>query len=305
MDWRMGCIVLATAALGACQSDAGPAAQSGASGAAVGSGAAAAAKGGLPKLTEPMPSSISADRPPAKTGDDPKADYKTFNEIYKAGPTAIGKTLLFRGYGTPLKENLTRLSEAKPSTEKPLPTVLEVTFPISRRDLMRAMPSSQFVAQGQVPRVHVKITGLHDHPQYLQGEVIDVYDLQPDPPPARLPSGVDFLSIDDVFLAGADAVGKVADFGVYAGQRDARDESWALVATGCSPHGGWEAQLYVAENDANRDFIQALDKAGGSTCARVRAKITMAPTAAAPSRWGAELVGIGAQFPKPQPGPNP
>ena len=305
MDWRIGWIVLAAAALEACQGGAEPGAQSGASGAAVESGATAAAKGGLPKLTEQMPSSVSADRPPAKTGDDPKADFKSFDEVYKAGTTAIGKTLLFRGYGTPLKENVARLSEAKPTTEAPKPTVLEVTFQLSRRYLMRAMPSSQFVAQGQVPRVHVKITGLHDHPQYLQAEVIDVYDLQPDPPPERLPAGVDFLSIDDVFLAGSSAVGKVADFGVYAGQRDGRDESWALVATGCSPHGGWEAQLYVTENDANREFIQSLSKAGGSTCARVRAKITMAPTPAAPSRWGAELVGIGNQFPKPQPGPNP
>ena len=108
-----------------------------------------------------------------------------------------------------------------------------------------------------------------------------------------------------MFLAGASAVGKVADFGVYAGQRDSGDESWALVATGCSPHGGWEAQLYVGENDANRDFLQSLNKAGASTCARVRAKITKAPTAAVPSRWGAELIGIGNQFPKPSRVPNP
>lgn len=292
MNWRIGCITLAILGLAACKGE-----PSGAGGT---SSASAAPQPTLPKLTDKMPSSISASRPEAKTGDEPKADFKNFDQVYKEQKEAIGKTVLFQGYGTPLKPDLSHLSECKPSTKRT--NILATTFKAEQRDLMRAMPSNQFVQGGQCPRIVVKITGFHAERRYPEGELVDVYGLQPDPPPAKLPAGVDFISMDDVFLAGPAAVGKVADFGVYIGTRDV---DWILVATGCTPHGGWNAQLQVAETDANRSFFENLKKEGSSMCVRVRAKITKAPKDTLVPRWGAELTGVGDQYPKPHPAPNP
>jgi hypothetical protein len=250
-----------------------------------------------------MPSSISGSRPEAKTGDDPKADYKTYDEVYKAQKDAVGKTLLFRGYGTPLRPDFAHLAEAKPSTERA--NILEATFTKEQLALMRAMPSNQYVQSGQCPRIHVKITGFNEKRRYPQGEVIDVYDLQPDPAPTKLPAGVDFISMDDAFLAGPSAVGKVADFGASLNRRDDSADSWIMVASGCSPHGGWNAQLMIAETDSNRAFFEDLKKAGPSTCVRVRTKLTKAPPEALVPRWSAELLAAGEQYNKPHPPPNP
>ena len=263
--------------------------------------ASAAPKPTLPKLTDKMPSAISGERPEAKAGDDPKADFTKLDEVYKEQDDAKGKTFLFRGYGTPLKPNLSHLSECKVTTKRR--NTLEATFNEGQRDVMRALPSNQFVPTGETcPRIVVKITGFHEKLRYPQGEIVEVYDVQPDPPPKSLPGGVHFISMDDLFLAGPAAVGKIADFGVYPGQKG---DNWVLVATGCSPHSGWNAQLEVAETEANASFLQALQKEGSSTCARVRFKITRAPKDLAVPRWGAEIVGTGKTYPKPHPAPNP
>lgn len=295
---RYACSILLTLlALSGCED--GKAAGDG----ATGSASAAAPAAALPKLTGKTPSSISAERPEAKTGDDPEADYKNFDELYKAQKDAIGKTVLFRGYGTPLRPDFAHLAEAKPSTERA--NILEATFKPEQQALMRAMPSNQFVQGGQCPRVHVKITGFNEKRRYPQGEVIDVYDVQPDPAPKNLPAGVDFIAMDDVFLAGKSAIGKVADFGVYLNRRDDSAESWVVVTSGCSPHGGWNAQLLIPENDSNRPFFESLKKEGPSTCVRIRAKLTMEPPEALVPRWGAELLATGETYNKPHPPPNP
>lgn len=291
MNGRVAVVVLGALALAGCKDDS-------AGGGSTSS--ASAAPPSLPQLADKMPSSVSAERPEATAGDDPKADFKTFKEVYKEQDDAVGKTLLFHGFGTPLKPGFSHLSECKPSGERA--NILQATFKDDKRDLMRAMPSNQFVQGGKCPRVHVKITGFHEKRRYPQGEIIEIYDLQPDPPPKSLPGGVHFVSIDDVLLAGPAAVGKLADFGVSLG---GQDDDWKLNATGCSPHGGWNAHLFVAETDANRSFFQSLKKEGPGTCVRVRAKISKLPKDELVPRVGAELVGVGAQYPKPHPPPNP
>jgi hypothetical protein len=255
----------------------------------------------LPKLTDTMPSAVSANRPPAATDPDPAADFKNIADAKAAGPKAVGKTILFQGYASLLKPGDSNLMECNPPKDR---TIFQGRFDDSLRPLMRALPSHK---ADKCARIHAKITGQHSFFQYPQGTILKIYDLQPDPAPTKLPAGVDYVAMDDALLDGPKAVGKVIDLSVYFGRDETRDgkTSHTLYTTSCSPHGGWNADLLVTESPKNAAVLKQIKEAGTSKCTRVRARLTAAPTDAYFNRFEAELTGYGDTRDMPSPVPNP
>lgn len=291
--WTSLSIALAVAAAG-CKKD--PPAQASAATpapSAPGAGSAAAAPT-LPRLTDAMPSSVSSSRPPAVTGPDPAADYHHASEAVAAGAAATGRTILIRGYVAQiLGPTSARVMECQPTGDH---RTIEVRYSEAHRDFIRALPSNSVgIPAGGCPRILVRLTGLVPAFNYPEGDVVSVMDVQPDPPPTALPSGVDFVAMDDMFLAGPGAVGKVADFAVALGRVDTEGgvNRHELYTSGCSPHGGWNAKVVITENDANRAALQGLPRNTTMSCRRVRVRITGAPTRALYNRWEAELLGVG------------
>ena len=78
---------------------------------------------------------------------------------------------------------------------------------------------------------------------------------------------------------------------------------YALRARGCAPHGSWDGHFFIGQTKDNREVLEAIPKKG--ECQRVRVKITAAPVADQPARWGAVLLGVGNKFRTPNPVPNP
>lgn len=293
--------VVSLVGLSACERDQAATAPSTAS--AAPSASTAPMVGGVEQLTGKTPSSVSKNRPEAKSGDDPKAEFKELSEVVKAKAAAEDKRVLIRGYAGQLREPgaFIELYECEYRGDRIL---LEAKYTEDQLALVRGMPSHK--PNGPCPRIHVEITGFDEKKGNPQGEIMDVLDVRPDPLPLDLPSGVDFISIDDIFLRGPSAVGKVADMPVRLHHKEdkAGVTYYVLEATGCSPHGGREAQVMVAETDANRAALASIPK--GRSCLRGRFRITGAPDAEHPARWKVELVGIGDKAIRaPEPVPNP
>jgi hypothetical protein len=258
---------------------------------------------GLTTLTGPHPSSVTPKRPDANTGGDPKVPFKELVEVKKAKAAAEDKEVLIRGYVGQLREPgaFLDLYECEYRGDRIL---LQAKFAEGQIALVRGMPNHK--PNGPCPRIHVKITGFDEKLGHPQGELVEVYDVQPDPLPLNLPAGVDFISIDDLFLRGGSAVGKVAEVPVKLDHKEDKGgvTHYVLQATGCSDHGGRKAHFFVPEQDTTRAALATVPKT--PSCIRARFKITAAPTAEEPTRWGAELVAIGdKKFRAPEPVPNP
>jgi hypothetical protein len=264
--------------------------------------ATATAAPAIPQLTDTMPSSVSAKRAEANTAEDPKANFFELAEVVKASAVAPDKTVLIRGHVSRLlhPEGWSYVHECVFKRSR---ITLEVQYPPEKAALMRALPTHK--PNSPCPRIHVQITGFGKETGNPQGKILEVYDVQPDPVPGNLPKGIDFISLQDVMMRGPSAVGGVADFPVFFDHKEEKGgvTYYALQGRDCAPHGSWEGHLWVASNDKNRSTLDAIPKR--PKCQRVRAKITSAPPAGQPERWGAEIQGIGKPLSVPEPPPSP
>jgi hypothetical protein len=249
-----------------------------------------------------MPSSVSANRAAANTGESPRADFFELAEVLKASAIATDRTVLIRGHVSRLlqPDGWSHLHEC---VFKQGRITLEVQYPPEKAALMRALPTHK--PNSKCPRIYVKITGFGKDTGNPQGKIVDVYDVQPDPVPTNLPGGIGFISMQDVLMKGSPAVGSVADFPVAFDHKEDKGGLTYYVLQGrdCAPHGSWEGALAIPANDKIRAVLDAIPKR--PKCQRVRAKLTTAPLAAEPERWGAELLGIGKISNMPEPPPSP
>jgi hypothetical protein len=276
--------------------------EGGSSGTATSAAPSATAAPAVPQLNDSMPSSVSAKRAEATKGEDPKANFFELAEVVKASNAAIDRTVLIHGH-------LSRLlqpdgwSYAHECVFKRGRITLEVQYPPEKAALMRALPTHK--PNGTCPRIYVQITGFGKDTGNPQGKILEVYDTQPDPVPGNVPKGIDFISLQDIMMKGPSAVGSVADFPVYFDHKEEKAgiTYYALRGRDCAPHGSWEGFLSVAANDKNRSTLDAIPKS--PKCQRVRVKLTTAPPAAEPERWGAELQGVGKTLSMPEPPPSP
>lgn len=263
--------------------------------------ATAAPKQGVPEIAGELPSSVSSKRPEAKDGK-PKTDFPDLAEVVKASKAAVDRQVVVRGF-LPHLSNPEGWSQVRECRYRGDRITLQVTFPEDKLAVMRALPRRK--PNGDCPRIHVKLTGIDKKTGHPQGQIIDVYDIQPDPLPLNVPQGVDFISMDDMFLRGSGAVGKVADVAVRLDHK--QDKSGvtyhALFTRGCAAHGSWDGHFWVAETDQTKAALSGIPKK--PQCQRVQLRITAAPAGDEPSRWGAQLVGIGKKLRMPEPPPNP
>lgn len=267
-----------------------------------GSATAATAAPAVPQLTDTMPSTVSPNRGEPNSGEDPKAEFTELVEVMKASTTAVDRSVLIRGHVERLlgPDQPSVIHECKFRQNR---INFLVHYPEDKLPLMRALPTHK--PKGECPRIHVKLTGFDKASGDPQGTVIEVYDVRPDPIPTNVPAGVDFISLQDAFLKGSGAVGKVADVSVFFDHKEDKGgvTHYALRGRDCTPHGTWEGHLLVPENDKTKSVLAAIPKR--PKCQRVRVKLTAAPTAEAPDRFGAELLGIGAVTSIPEPPPSP
>lgn len=247
---------------------------------------------GLPRLSDTMPSAVAASRPEANSGADPAADFASFRDVVANKDTAPGKTVLVRGYissaapvGAPVV-----VSECESTGSMVL---FRATYKEAQRDLVRGTPSRNTGYGTKCPRIHLRVTAFSPSGAPL-GEIVDIYDVRPDPAPTNLPAGVDFVSMDDALMRGPAAVGRTVDTYVYQGHAEKKDGSdFVLLYTqGCAPHGGYNAHFIVPVPPEQRAQILAiprgdLDPRG---CQRVRVRLTAPPVE---TRHGFEAVVIG------------
>jgi len=250
-----------------------------------------------------MPPSVSTSRPEASADKGPtKVGYTELKEVVKAGRNAVDGTLVFRGQVARLVDpgGWSNLQECEFKGSR---VILEVHYPEDKAPLMRALPTHK--PKDKCPRIEVKISGFAKDSGNPQATVVQIYGVQPDPAPKTLPAGIDFISMQDIFMRGPSAGGGVADLPVYFDQKEDKGGTtyYSLRGGDCAPHGTWEGHFWVGADEQNRRVLAAIPKK--PQCQRVRVKLTTPPTAEQPNRWGADLIGVGKTLTMPEPPPSP
>jgi len=143
------------------------------------------------------------------------ANYMTLRDAVAAGDAAIGKTVLaevWRDHIESAKVSLRSCRDLVGEHE------LLVSYPIALRQQVKAIRTTDAPAEPyRCPRVVFKLTGIEREAGpglRIVGEIERVFlDIAPKPP-APLPRGVDYVSIDDVNSDEDTAKGKIAQIGV-------------------------------------------------------------------------------------------
>ncbi len=257
--------------------------------------------------------SVNTTRPEAKKWDKPKYKYKNLAAVKKAGKKAVGKTVLIKGYVKSVMSPAL-LAECKPKNDKTIPLI--VTYDAKLRDALRGV--GQYCQCKTKPaRILVKITNdeavrdsfpFYKHKKPIVGEIVAIYDVQPDPPPAKLPKGVDFVSFDDILFAGKAAIGKIADLGIHREHNTPTvdgKKQYTLNANGCNPHQSVNPEIRVFETKQTKAWLAKLPKNNGAKCQRVRIKIVKGPERNYSNIYRAVIVGVGDTYDKPKKYPCP
>ncbi len=211
---------------------------------------------------------------------DPVADYKTIDEAKLDGNKALGKTLFFGVWrGTTDATTVTLFGCGKLAGG-----LLTATYSIDKRPLVKAIPMT-IPSQGRCPRVVVKLTKREPITNDFKGELQQIMDLVPaevDP----LPAGVDYVSMDDVYIDGKKAAGKVVQLRAY--RSDLEEKKFTAYPCGRSGGAGLNF-LYVtftpAQKDAVKDFSSSI-----MTCETIKVKLTTQQ--AYSSTWNAQMLEV-------------
>ncbi len=143
------------------------------------------------------------------------ADYMTLRDALAAGDAAIGKTVLaevWRDHIGGAKASLRSCRDLKGEHE------LLVSYPLALRPQMKGIRTTDAPAEPyRCPRVVFKLTGIEREAApalRIVGEIEKVFLDTAMQPPAPLPRGVDYVSIDDVNTDEDNATGKIAEISV-------------------------------------------------------------------------------------------
>ncbi len=137
--------------------------------------------------------------------------------------------------------------------------------------------------QGHCPRVVVKLTGKEPYTNDFKGEVQQILDVTP-AEAEKLPSGVDYVTMDDINIDGKKAAGKIAQLRMYRGNTEEKK----FTAYPCGKSGGLNF-LYVTFTPDQKDVVKDLSNSA-LACQTVKVKLTTQQ--AYTSTWNAALVEV-------------
>lgn len=211
---------------------------------------------------------------------DPPSDYTKIDDIKMDGAKAFGKTALLHMWRGKTESDQVTLY---PCGDKGGGlNWIESSFSSEKKPLVKAISTSAFGSSTSTcPRVLLKITGKTQYTNTLKGEIQQILDVEPETP-EPLPPGVDFLSIDDVNLAGKSAKGKIAQFTIYRGDT----QTTSFTAFPCGKNGGIQflkVKYTSTQKDAVKDLPTHL-----KNCATVKLKMDDQDFGS----WRADLVEI-------------
>jgi len=212
------------------------------------------------------------------SGPDPTTDYKSIDDVKLDGAKAYGKTLLlkvWRGSTDPQKVTLYACGKGGGG-------FLEVSYAPEKRDLVKAIPAT-ITLHGDCPRVVVKITGKQEYTSELKGEIAQILDVAPAPPPV-LPPGIDYVTMDDINFDGKKAAGKIAVVKAYRGNTEEKK----FTAYPCGASGGLNF-IYVNFTPDQKDMVKDLSTSF-MTCQPIKVKLTTQQPYT--STWNAQLLEV-------------
>lgn len=259
--------------------------------------------GGIMVLKGKPADSMAAKRPDAKKWDKPKVKYKSLKAVKKAGKKAIGKLALIKGYvksvGSPAY-----FGECKYKGDS-IP--LLATYPAKLTATLRGL--GRYCQCKKPARILVKITGDKNvakgysffQSSAVIGEIVAIYDVQPNPVPEKLPKGVGFIAFNDLLFAGKGGEGKVLDIGVRANGTPSvvdKVKQYELVADECGSNYSENPEIRVKETKETKAFLEKMFK-NRKDCFRVRFQITKALDRNHSNTFHAKIIGTGEQFPRP------
>lgn len=208
---------------------------------------------------------------------DLEADYQSLDDIRMDGAKAKGKTALLRVW----RGN----TEAKSFTAHSCGGAggiawVKLEFGQEHRDLVRAIPTSS----RDCVRVHFRVTGRERFSKNIRGEVLAVLDVEPQVT-QEAPEGVDFVSMDDINMAGKAARGKIGLLEVWRGNTDDR----GFTAHPCGEQGGIQFMKIHYSSD-QREAVRELPTSSRDGCRSIRFKLRGRSRFG--NTWDAELLEI-------------
>jgi hypothetical protein len=209
---------------------------------------------------------------------DPTADYKSIDDAKLDGNKAIGKTIFLRVWRGATDATTVTLY----GCGKLAGGFLNATYSVEKRALVKAIATT-IPLQGHCPRVVIKLTGKQPYSNDFKGELQQIMDVTA-ADPETLPSGVDYVSMDDINIDGKKAMNKVAQLRAY--RNDLEEKKFTAYPCG---HSGGLSFMYVSFSATQKDVVKDFSDSPMS-CQTMKVKlVSQSPYS---NVWNAQLIEV-------------